>query len=286
MDGSMMDLTMDMAIPQEREFAFTDAHFDFLAGLANRKTGIVLAANKKDMVYGRLVRRLRALRLPGFDDYCRLLQSSSGNEEMGQLVNAVTTNLTRFYREPHHFEALGNQLRQLVAQGKKRIRIWSAGCSSGMEPYSIAMTIDAMRQELGPCDIRILATDIDTAMLDTASAGIYSADDVGTIPDKYHKYIEATAKPGQRRMADALRGMITFNHLNLLEEWPIRGQFDVIFCRNVVIYFDKETKQTLFDRLADQLDPDGLLYIGHSENLHGVSDRFELVGRTIYRRTS
>ncbi len=271
------------AFDADREFAFSDAQFDFLAGLANRVTGIVLAANKKDMVYGRLVRRLRALHLPGFDDYCTLLQSSGGEAEMGQLVNAVTTNLTRFFREPHHFEALQDQARQLSALGKTRLRIWSAGCSSGMEPYSLAISLAALK--LKNVDIKILATDIDTGMLDTASAGIYTDDDVAAVPDAYKNCFEKNGT-GRVRIAENIRRMIKFNRLNLLETWPMKGPFDAIFCRNVVIYFDRDTKSTLFDRMADLMTPEGLLYIGHSENLHGVTDRFAPAGRTIYRRLS
>lgn len=260
-----------------REFAFTDAQFEWLSNLASQATGIVLTANKKNMVYGRLIRRLRALRLDGFDAYCRLLQSPQGVAETGELINAVTTNITRFFREPHHFEALSAQLTALVGSGKRRLRLWSAGCSSGMEPYSMAMTV--AQQGLDKrCDIQILATDLDTAMLDKASAGHYTADEMKDIPTAYQGYLQ-----GETVGAD-IRRMVRFNRLNLLEDWPMRGPLDAVFCRNVVIYFDKPTKQRLFDRIATLMAPDGLLYIGHSENLHNICDRFELVGRTIYRR--
>lgn len=266
--------------PPANEFPFSDQQFSFLAGIANAETGIVLTANKKDMVYGRLVRRLRALGLPGFDAYCALLESPAGADELGQLVNAVTTNLTRFFREPHHFTALTEQIQALLQQGKSRIRIWSAGCSSGMEPYSIAMTL--ANQRIGTSDVKVLATDIDTTMLARAIHGVYGPEVYADLPEDCRKYMDAESFS----VSAEARRLLTFRQLNLLHDWPMKGPFDVIFCRNVVIYFDKPTKAKLFNRMADMLTADGRLYIGHSENLHGVSDRFELVGRTVYRKVA
>jgi chemotaxis protein methyltransferase CheR len=267
-----------------REFSFTREQFQFLAGLANRKTGIVLPEQKKDMVYGRLVRRLRALGLDDFSDYCDLLQSDEGSEEMPHLVNAITTNLTSFFREAHHFEHLAQQAAKWKNEGQKRLRIWSAACSSGMEPYSIAMTLRTALPDIDRLDAKVLATDIDSNMVATATAGEYNGSDLGQIAEAYKAYIERHGINGRVRMNESLKRLITFRTLNLLDAWPMKGPFDAVFCRNVVIYFDKETKQRLFNRIADILTPDGWLYIGHSENLHGISDRFELVGRTIYRR--
>lgn len=267
---------------QDREFDFDDIHFRFLAGLANARTGIVLQEGKKDMVYGRLVRRLRALKLETFADYCNLLQSEAGAEELGQMVNAITTNLTHFFREKHHFEHLRGVLADLSSQ--PRIRIWSAGCSSGMEPYSIAMTLKAAQADARGKDVRILATDIDSNMLNTGMQGEYDASEFKEIPSECRRYVEQIASTGRMRMNNELKRLISFKQLNLIEAWPMQGPFDAIFCRNVVIYFDKPTKQSLFDRMADLLKPDGWLYIGHSENLHGITDRFELQGRTMYRR--
>lgn len=272
---------------EEREFEFSERDFRFLTQLVTKKTGIVLGDHKRDMVYSRLARRLRALGIKTFAGYCELMQGESGHEEIGNLVNAITTNLTSFFREKHHFEHLrDNVLVPMVAKSShpKRLRIWSAGCSSGMESYSIAMTVKSALRDLHSWDARILATDIDTNMLNTGMQGEYSAEQWENIPPSHRGDVLKQAKQERIRMSDPLKQLIAFKHLNLLEPWPMQGTFDVVFCRNVVIYFDKPTQQKLFARIADMLKPDGWLYIGHSENLFKVSNRFELVGRTIYRR--
>lgn len=269
---------------EQRDFAFTEQDFRFLAGLANQKTGIVLTEQKRDMVYGRLTRRLRALRLGSFAEYCALLQSDASGDELPHLVNAITTNLTGFFREAHHFEHLREQAAIWRGQGKKRLRLWSSACSSGMEPYSMAMTIRNAIPDIDQWDAKILATDIDSEMLKVANGGEYNASDMQQVPPACAKAFVAPLGGERVTMTDKLRKLVTFRQLNLLEEWPMRGTFDAVFCRNVVIYFDKPTKEVLFDRIADQMEPNGWLYIGHSENLHGVSDRFELIGRTIYRK--
>lgn len=269
-----------------REFAFQDEDFRFLASLANQRTGIVLADHKRDMVYGRLTRRLRALGLESFSEYCDLLQSDAGADEIGQLVNAITTNLTSFFREKHHFEHLRAQVINPLLQNvrNKKLRIWSAACSSGMEPYSIAMVLKDTIKDIKTWDARILATDIDSNMLSVASKGEYSATEFEHIPDIYRQYVSRGEDSQRIKAADSLKDIITFRQLNLLETWPMHGKFDAVFCRNVVIYFDKPTKQKLFERIANILAPNGWLYIGHSENLHNISDRFETMGRTVYRK--
>jgi chemotaxis protein methyltransferase CheR len=279
-------MTRPSAQTSEREFPFTDKDFRFLADLANSKTGIVLNQQKRDMIYSRLVRRLRALKLDSFAQYCELMQSPKGADEMTHLVNAVTTNLTSFFRESHHFDHLRDHvLKPLVAaRGDKHVRLWSAACSSGMEPYSMAMTMRAALPNVDSWNAKILATDIDTNMVNTGAAGQYNTTDVEEVPAMCRSYIDQGPKPGTVMMGDEIKKLITFRQLNLLENWPMKGQFDAVFCRNVVIYFDKPTKQVLFERMAEYIKPNGFLYIGHSENLHGVSDRFELIGRTIYRR--
>lgn len=269
--------------PDEREFSFSDADFAFLSQLVSEKTGIVLAQHKKDMVYSRLARRLRALNLSSFAQYCDLVRSDAGVDEMGNLVNAITTNLTSFFRENHHFEHLRDKvLAPMAAKGERRLRIWSSAASSGMEPYSLAMTVKGAIKNLGAWDAKILATDIDTNMLDKGRAGEYAAEQLPNIPAAYREDVETEGST--IRMSPALKSLISFKHLNLLEWWPMKGPFDAVFCRNVVIYFDKPTQATLFNRIADLIKPDGWLYIGHSENLFKVCDRFELVGRTIYRK--
>ncbi len=271
---------------EEREFTFTDREFKFLSGLANQRTGIVLADNKRDMVYGRLVRRLRALKLSSFAEYCEFLQTDAGADEVMNLINAITTNLTHFFRENHHFEHLRDTvIAPLAKQKPGRFRLWSAACSSGMEPYSMAM----VTKEHLPAgwNAKILATDIDTNMLATGRAGLYTDSEYEEIPPVYRKYVERTgSQEGHMQMGSAIQSLISFKPLNLLEAWPMQGPFDAIFCRNVVIYFDKPTKETLFERMADLLVPGGWLYIGHSENLHGISTRFKLIGRTTYQRVS
>lgn len=270
----------------EKEFLFTDKDFRFLASLANSKTGIVLTEQKKDMIYGRLARRIRALGLKSFAEYCDLLSSDKGDGEIGNLVNAVTTNLTSFFREPHHFEHLHQLLQEIARKPPvdRRLRLWSSACSAGMEPYSMAMVLRGAIPDVDKWDAKILATDIDTNMVATGARGEYSANDVSSVPAAYKKFINPGSAADKRMMSDDIKKMIAFKSLNLLESWPMRGKFQAVFCRNVVIYFDKPTKQKLFDRIAEALDPGGILYIGHSENLNGMTDRFELIGRTTYRR--
>lgn len=276
------------ATESSREFAFDEREFRYLAGLANKRTGIVLAEGKKDMVYSRLVRRLRALKLESFTSYCELLAGPEGEEEIGNLINAITTNLTSFFREKHHFDHLRDAVFSPLAAANPRggrLRVWSAGCSAGMEPYSISMVMRVAIPDLTKWDARILATDIDTAMLDTGRTGRYAPEQLSNIPREYQHEV-TTDKDGYLLMGEAVREPIAFKPLNLLEAWPMQGPFDAIFCRNVVIYFDKPTQKKLFARMASLLKPQGWLYIGHSENLMHVSDAFELVGRTIYRKLS
>lgn len=273
---------------RQREFAFTDRDFEFIRRLVLEQCGISLADHKRQLVYGRLTRRLRELRIPSFADYCRMLEAD-GDNELPQLVNSVTTNVTAFFREAHHFEFLVQrflpEMRRERAAGK-RLRLWSAGCSSGEEPYSIAMTLADGLADTRGWDARVLATDIDQNVLRTAEAGIYREDRLNGVPDHLLKrwFRRGTGnQSGNVRIADTVKDYVRFGYLNLMQEWPMKGPFDAIFCRNVIIYFDKDTKQRLVERFADMLVPGGYLFIGHSESLHGMSDRFELIGRTIYK---
>ncbi len=265
----------------------TDKEFQFLGSFMSKVTGIVLTEKKKDMVCGRLVRRLRALDLDSFADYCDYLKGDGAEEEIEHLVNAITTNVTNFFREPHHFD----NLRDLVLTPRlserprqPRLRIWSAGCSSGEEPYSMAMTIAETLRPMAEWDALILATDIDTNVLQRGEAGIYPAGALGQIPNQYHRRFTSPAGEDKIQMTDDLREMIRFRRLNLHENWPMKGKFDAIFCRNVAIYFDKPTQRKLFSRYAEMLNPGGLLCIGHSESLMGVSEQFEPLEKTAYRR--
>jgi chemotaxis protein methyltransferase CheR len=270
----------------QEEFALHDNDFRKLAKLVMDTAGIVLGEKKRAFIHGRLGRRLRALGLADFSEYCDLLETRAGDDERLNLINAITTNHTSFFRESHHFDYLTKTILPAVAnsnRGSKRLRIWSAGCSSGEEPYTIAMTLRGHQPALTGWDVKILATDLDTNVISHAADGIYDADRIESIPDPFRKrYV--TSQDGRGVMREELRDLITFANLNLLGEWPMSGPFDVIFCRNVVIYFDKQTQRRLFDRYAEILRPDGWLFIGHSESLLNVTDRFDLVGRTVYRR--
>lgn len=266
----------------EREFNFTENNFKFIISLVNEKTGIVLAEHKKDMVYSRLARRLRALNLNDFEDYCKIIKNNE-NDEMENFVNSITTNLTSFFREKHHFDHLAETIKT-IAKNKNRLRIWSAGCSMGMEAYSIAVTIYENLAGAKNKDIKILATDIDTNVLETGTKAVYSAEQIKNIPTKYHKYFDITEDEMAVR-AD-IKKLVSFKKLNLLENWPVKGPFDIIFCRNTVIYFDKETQKNIFEKFYKLLTPESFLYIGHSENLYKITDLYTSIGKTIYQRVS
>jgi chemotaxis protein methyltransferase CheR len=275
------------------EFEFTDQDFRFIADLLYKETGIVLKEHKKQMAYSRLARRLRQLNLKDFKSYCAVLEGPEGAQELGRTLNALTTNLTRFFRENHHFEHLRDQaIPEIIAHTaqsptKPRVRLWSAACSSGEEPYSIAMVIRDAIPNLVHWDARILATDIDTDMVHFGATGCYMGSRMdGLSPAQKKRYFTATKTTDHYQATAEIRELITFKKLNLLRPWPMQGPFDVIFCRNVVIYFDKPTQQNLFKRLAKMLRPGGYLYIGHSENILGLSEAYQLMGKCIYRRTS
>lgn len=275
---------------REREFHFTDKDFDCLRKLVGARTGIVLSNAKKDMVYSRLARRVRQLGLDSFSSYCSLVQDDSANsQEMVNLTNAITTNLTSFFRESHHFDYLGATIiPELRGRNgaNKRIRIWSAGCSTGEEPYSIAITLRDGMRDIDSWDVRLLATDLDTNVLETASKGVYKDERIEGLDGSIRKRWFLKGRDGLDGMVRAreqLRNLITFKQLNLMGDWPLKGPLDVVFCRNVVIYFDLETQKRLIDRFANLLAPGGYLIMGHSENLHKVTRRFKLIGKTIYQ---
>ena len=273
---------------KEREFVFSAKVFNKIRELVKDKIGIVLSEGKQDMVYGRLTRRLRALDLPDFESYIKIIESGH-EEELINLVNAITTNLTSFFREERHFGYLKtNVFPELMKKNAatRKIRIWSAGCSTGEEPYSIAMTV----KEFFPTDwdVRIIATDLDSNVVNTGKKGVYPLARVDGVSKEYKKRWMRRGKGDKSdfvKMSPELQELITFKQLNLLEGRPIKGPIDIIFCRNVVIYFDKETQRLLFDRYADTLASDGHLFIGHSENMFNVCDRFVPLGHTVFQRT-
>ncbi len=257
--------------------------FRALATLVKAHTGIVLSDHKRDLVQGRLARRLRALSLPDYAAYCALLASSSGEQELGPMINAMTTNVTRFFREPYHFEILRQTVLPQARATGSRFRLWSAGCSTGEEPYSIAMTlVDTIPDPRW--DARILATDIDSDVLTRARAGHYDEEGAQTIPAPLRRRFVAAASGGGIEIRPEIRARLAFKQLNLMADWPMQGPLDVIFCRNVVIYFDKETQARTFTRFAQLLRPGGWLFLGHSETLHGVGQGFSQEGRTAYRK--
>jgi chemotaxis protein methyltransferase CheR len=278
-----------MLVEKDREFELTDRDYEFLRDLVGKQTGIVLGGHKRQLVYGRLARRLRELGLATFAQYCNYVQQNH-ESELTELVNAITTNLTSFFRENHHFEHLADAaLTDILARNasRRRLRIWSAGCSTGEEPYSIAMTLAETIPDIARWDVRVLATDIDSQVLAKAASGVYPEDRVKDIaPQRMRRWFRRGSGPraGQVKITEEIQSLISFRQLNLMEQWPMQGPFDIIFCRNVVIYFDKETQKKLFNRYADILVPEGYLYVGHSESLFKTCDRFRLIGRTIYQK--
>jgi chemotaxis protein methyltransferase CheR len=272
------------------DYELRDRDFHKIARLVRDRTGIVINERKRAFVLSRLGRRLRVLGLKDFATYCRLLEDpAEGDAERAMLVNAVTTNHTSFFREPHHFEYLAaTVLPEIVAgdtQRNRRLRIWSAGCSTGEEPYSLAMILCEHRQKFTDWDCRILATDLDTNVLALAGRGLYDTERALSIPEAFRRRYVTSADDGRIAIREPLRSLITFKPLNLLGDWPMSGPFDVVFCRNVAIYFDKNTQRALLDRFGGILRPDGWLFVGHSESLLNLTDRFRPVGRTVYRRS-
>jgi chemotaxis protein methyltransferase CheR len=261
--------------------------FDRVRSLLLQRAGIRLTEAKYEMVSSRLGRRLRALGLASYDAYLELVESETGPENE-HFLNALTTNLTSFFREAHHFHHLQETwLPEVLASGRSTIRIWSAGCSTGEEPYSIAMAL----LDLLPGDRRlsILATDLDSEVLARARDGVYPADRIRTLPqDVARRWFLRGSGPqaGLVRVRPELSASISFRRLNLFEPWPMKKKVDAIFCRNVLIYFDKETQRPLVERFADQLVERGTLFIGHSETLFRLTERYESLGKTIYRRLS
>ncbi len=270
------------------EFPFREQEFRFLADLLRQRTGIVLNSSKMNMVYTRLARRLRELRLSSFADYCDLIKGPDGEAEMGTLINALTTNLTRFFREPHHFDHVRSQLlsdfKARAGSRNGRLRIWSAGCSSGEEPYTLAMLLADELPAALRTDAKILATDLDTNMVATGKRGIYAQSAFEDMPRQTRDAHFDAHGAGQLAARPHLRELITFKQLNLMEAWPVKGPFDAIFCRNVMIYFDNPTKAELVRRFHDLLAPGGFLYIGHSESLIDNKTSLTIAGRTIYRK--
>lgn len=271
----------------EREFDFTEQDFKRVQKIVYDFAGIDLNESKMNLVYNRLAKRIRFLALTSFSQYIDYVEAQ-GESEFIQLINSITTNLTFFFRENHHFEYLAEQVipSLLISNAASRkIRIWSAGCSTGEEPYSIAITL----KEKVPTgwDAQVIATDLDSNVVQTGLDGIYTIDRLKGVSEARQKrwFLKGSgSKEGYVKVKPELQEIIKFDQLNLMSEWPIKDSIDVVFCRNVVIYFDKPTQSKLFDRYADRLPTGGHLFVGHSESLYKVCNRFELLGQTIYKK--
>jgi len=283
MDGRKTETVKE----KQREFEYTWDDFNSLRKISNEHSGILVPDEKFDMFYSRLSKRVRMLGLENFKQYCQFLQENP-DVEFTEFINAVTTNLTAFFRENHHFEYLKSHVIPECLKknaSTKQIKVWSAGCSTGKEPYSIAMTL---AEQVPPgWDIKILATDLDTHVLQTAASGIYTTDRVSGLSKQR---LQRWFKKGKGKninkvkVKQELQQLIHFKQLNLMKEWPMRGYFDFIFCRNVLIYFDRETKESLAKRYSGLLMIGSHLFIGHSESLHQLDTDFKLLGNTIYQK--
>jgi chemotaxis protein methyltransferase CheR len=271
----------------EGEYPFTEADFRRIASMLREDSGIHLTPSKATLVYARLAKRLRQLGLESFHDYCRLLGEAGGAEERGRMMSALTTNLTRFFREPHHFEHLRTRVLEPMADAVRdgaRLRIWSSACSTGEEPYSLALTVLSVLPDAHRHDVRILATDIDPQVVARAQAGVYSAQAVAPIAkpmrDRWLRPV-GDDRNADWSVGDEARALVSFRTLNLLGEWPHRQRYQAVFCRNVVIYFEEETQTMLWQKFKGVMANGGRLYVGHSER---VADRsYVSDGLTIYR---
>lgn len=267
-----------------REYEFTENDFDQVKKLIYDHAGISLSANKQDMVYSRLARCLREKGMTRFSDYLRQLETG-GAEEWQAFTNALTTNLTSFYREAHHFPILAHHLARRWNASREPLSIWCCAASTGEEPYTIGMTaIEALNSSEPP--VRILSTDVDTNVLARADAGIYDLERIESItPERQRRFFLRGSgnRAGLAKVRPELRKLVTFKQQNLLDDkWPIRGPFDAIVCRNVMIYFDKATQRGILEKFVPLLRPDGLLFAGHSESFFHAADLFKLRGKTVY----
>ena len=265
-----------------KEFNFTKGDFERVRALIYRRAGISLADSKQEMVYSRLARRLRATGIVSFSTYLDDLEAGRMGDEWESFTNALTTNLTSFFREAHHFPLLADHVKGL-RDGP--ITVWCSASSTGEEPYSIAMTLCEAFNTMTP-PAQVIATDIDTNVLAIAAKGVYGIERLDKMPPERAKRFFLRGKGDQEgmvRVRPELRQLVTFKQLNLLaDQWPLNGQFDVIFCRNVMIYFDKATQRKILSRFVPLMKPNALLFAGHSENFLYVSESLKLRGKTVY----
>lgn len=270
----------------------SESEFRKISDMVYNHCGINLHDGKKELVRARLAKRLRLGNFKTFPDYLKYVLEDKTGKEFSLLIDSISTNLTSFFREGQHFEYLKEKFLPQVLERKRknrnfRIRAWSAGCSSGEEPYSIAITLLEAITGQGQWDVKILATDISTSILETARNGIYNKKRIGPVPlMQRNKYLILRQRSGQKvfEVGKSLRDVVLFKYLNLQQKWPITGPLDFIFCRNVMIYFDKHTQQHLISRFWDLLDSGGILFTGHSESLTGINHRFRYIQPTIYMK--
>lgn len=286
---------MNAQLPATRSgdaFELSVPDFDAIAAIALREFGLSLPGHKRQLVQSRLSRRLRSLKLPDFHAYRVLIEGSHGAAERSELLSALTTNVTKFFREIHHFETLVDEIMpQLIARAKKgeRVRIWSAGCSSGQEPYSIALTALKCEPMIARTNFKILATDIDPSVVAKARLARYGLEEIEGIAPRFYRSGDILQKPDELAntftVSAEVQSLVTFGILNLIQDFPFSGSFDVIFCRNVAIYFDKSTQIQVWNRFSRLLPTDGRLFIGHSERI-AAQDCIDLApaGITIYKK--
>jgi chemotaxis protein methyltransferase CheR len=279
--GSQSGATVD------GEFHLSTTDFNTIAKIIHDEAGIALGENKGQLVYSRLAKRLRLLGLSSFQEYCDLVTSDDGAAERQAMLAALTTNVTRFFREPHHFEHLKTTILPPLLQKAKqggRVRVWSAACSSGQEPYSIGMTILSLMPDAGRYDVKILASDIDPNILREGQEAVYPDAAMESVPPALKSKWFINSGSGSVRASEELRALVTFRKLNLIGTWPMQGLFHAIFCRNVVIYFNAETQAKVWGRFVPLLEPGGALYIGHSERISGSAEQMlRSDGVTTYR---
>jgi chemotaxis protein methyltransferase CheR len=272
-----------------KKFSLSEDEFSKLRDLVFKVSGISLADTKKELVISRFSRRLKSLKLNSFAQYYNLLISPSGFTEVQNFINSITTNKTDFFRESHHFDfIISNFIPEILAKGKKPVRIWSAACSTGEEPYTIAMVMHRHLVEPYAVPVKIFASDIDTNALKTASVGVYDNQTISAIPEHYLKRYFLRGKDNNKglyKIKNEIREMVTFKKLNFIaDEYPITHTFDIIFCRNVIIYFNSETKKMVITKVLRYLNEGGYLMMGHSETLFNLIDGLVYLKNTIYQK--
>lgn len=266
----------------------SDTHFNKISDLVYRTSGINLKTGKESLVRARLMKRLRARGMPSVKEYLDLIVSDQGHDELALFIDVMTTNKTSFFREAEHFNYLRDQV--LPELNGNRLRFWSAACSSGEEPFSLAMWLREHMPDIDSKDVLILATDISRRMLEKANQAVYSAATMQDLPSpRFKKYfINQKGQQGQQtggyRVVDEVRRLVRLAWLNLLETWPMKGPFNVIFCRNVMIYFDRTTQQKLINRFWDLLEPGGYLFVGHAEGLSAIKHKFRYMRPATYKK--